>query len=223
MEILKDWKIKKHIFSFFHFSIFPHHKGFSFLEMLIVIMVVSILFVAFRSSFQIKNKDILYSQACIETMYGQVNNFFQAGMTSKLQLSGSTTIFPDQYIISFNPTQQRIQLKYNEQGNEYTYSTIELTGSNIMYCSSNSYIIQLSWETYEIYINKWAQAISTLKYLHLSWTNSISTWWSIFLQCNTQWTWCKTMARFESDTRTISLKKQMCLSFSGNDCSEWDN
>jgi len=46
-------------------------------------MIVSILFVAFRSSFQIKNKDVLYGQACIETLYGQVNNFLHAGLSSK--------------------------------------------------------------------------------------------------------------------------------------------
>ncbi|MEI6774956.1 MAG: hypothetical protein WCL18_09665 [bacterium] len=51
--------------------------------MLIVIMIVSVLFIAFRSSFQIKNKDVLYGQACIETVYGQVNNFLHAGLSSK--------------------------------------------------------------------------------------------------------------------------------------------
>lgn len=58
-------------------------RGFSFLEVLIVIMIVGILFVAFRSSFQVKNKDVLYGQACIETLYGQVNNFLHAGLSSK--------------------------------------------------------------------------------------------------------------------------------------------
>gem|GEM_PF-3261928 len=64
-------------------------------------------------------------------------------------------IFPDQYIISFKPTQQIIELRYNEQGSEHIYSTISLTGnSNVMYCSSNSYTIELTGETYELHINK---------------------------------------------------------------------
>lgn len=58
-------------------------KGFSFLEILIVIMIVGILFVTFRSSFQIKNKDILYGQSCIETIYGEINNFLHAAISSK--------------------------------------------------------------------------------------------------------------------------------------------
>ncbi|HBB03719.1 TPA: hypothetical protein DCZ39_02315 [Patescibacteria group bacterium] len=120
-------------------------KGFSFLEILIVMMIVGILFVAFRSAFQFKNKDILYGQSCIETIYGEVNNFLHAGLSSKSLFTGTTAIFPDQYIITFNPAQQLIQLKYQEQGSEHIYSSIEITGdTNISYCSSNSYMIILT-------------------------------------------------------------------------------
>ena len=207
-----------------------HKKSwFSFLEMLIVIMIVSVLFIAFRSSFEIKNKDVLYGQACIETIYGQVNNFLHAGLSSKSLFVWTSTIFPDQYIISFNPWSGLITLAYKEkgQGNTNTYSSIEFTGSNnIMYCSSNAYTIQLTWETYQLYINKGLQENTELRFFYLRGTNSISTGQSIFLQCSNQWTWCKTMARFESDTRIISLKKQICLMFDtmgGCNENEWDN
>jgi len=204
---------------------FTKKKWFSFLEMLIVIMIVSVLFIAFRSSFQIKNKDVLYGQACIETVYGQVNNFLHAGLSSKSLFTWANPFFPDQYIISFNPWSGVIHLRYKEQGIIGTYSSIEFTGNNnIMYCSSNAYTIQLTWETYEISINKWLQENTSLQFFYLSGTNSISTGWSIFLQCSNQWAWCKTMARFESDTRTISLKKQICLMFDTmGGCNEWDN
>jgi len=203
-----------------------HKKSwFSFLEILIVMMIVSILFVAFRSSFQIKNKDVLYGQACIETLYGQVNNFLHAGLSSKSLFTWTTAIFPDQYIITFDPVQQLIELKYEEQGSGYIYSSIEITGNtNISYCSSNSYIIVMSWDTYELYVNKWLQENAALQFFYLSWTTSVSTGGNIFLQCDLNLTWCKTIARFESDTRTISLKKQMCLSFTGaGECFERDN
>lgn len=187
-------------------------------------MIVGILFVAFRSSFQIKNKDTLYGQACIETIYGQVNNFLHAGLSSKSISSWSIVIFPDQYIISFVPDQQRIELLYQEQGSIYIYSSIEITGNiSSNYCTSNGYTIELSWDTYELHINKGLQENQAMQFFYISGTNVISTGWTIFLQCDTQWTWCKTMARFESDTRTIQLKKYMCLSFSGTDCLEWDN
>ncbi len=197
---------------------------FTFLEILIVMMIVSILFVVFRWSFQVKNKDIVYGQACIESLYGQVNNFLYAGLSSKSLYISGMNIFPDQYIISFNPAQQTIQLQYEQQGSMYNYSTIEITGNNdIAYCSSNNYTMQLVWDAYEIHINKGLQENSSLQSFYFSGTNSISTGENTFLQCTPSWTWCKTMAHFESDTRTISLKKQICLSFSGNDCSEWDN
>ncbi len=198
---------------------------FSFLEILIVMMIVGILFVAFRSSFQVKNKDVLYGQACIETLYGQVNNFLHAGLSSKSINSWGTQIFPDQYIISFNPWSWTIVLSYETQGSGYIYSSIEITwNTNISYCSSNSYMILLSWETYELHINKWLQENAALQFFYITGTSSVSTWWNIFLQCDLQWTWCKTMGRFESDTRTVSIKKQMCLSFTGaGDCLEWDN
>ncbi|MFA6255604.1 MAG: type II secretion system protein [Candidatus Absconditabacterales bacterium] len=201
-----------------------HKKsGFSFLEILVVMMIVSILFVVFRGSFQIKNKDIAYGQACIETLYGQVNNFLHAGLSSKSLFSGTTAIFPDQYIISFNPAQQLIQLKYIEQGSEYIYSSIPVTGNSNNYCIGNSYTIQLTGETYELHINKGLQENAALQFFYLTGTSSVSTGGNEFLQCDAQGTGCKIMARFESDTRTISLKKQMCLTFSGADCSEWDN
>jgi len=198
-------------------------KWFSFLEVLIVIMIVGILFVAFRSSFQVKNKDVLYGQACVETLYGQVNNFLYAGISSKSLFIWETPVFPDQYIISFDPAHQLIQLKYETEGSGYIYSSINIAENTTTYCSSNSYIIQLTWDTYQLYINKGLQENSALKSFYLSGAQSISTGESIFLQCDTSWTSCKTMARIESDTRTISIKKQICLSFSGNDCLEWDN
>lgn len=200
-------------------------KGFSFLEILIVMMIVSVLFIAFRSSFQVKNKDILYGQACIETLYGQVNNFLHAGLSSKSIQSWEIQIFPDQYIISFKPDEQMIELRYMLEGSERLYNSIELIeNKNDMYCKSNSYSITLSWETYELYINKGLQKNADLQFLYLSGTHWISTGENTFIQCDAQWTWCRSMARFESDTRTISLKKQICLTFTGaGECFERDN
>lgn len=199
-------------------------RGFSFLEILIVMMIVSILFVTFRSSFQVKNKDVLYGQACIETVYGEVNNFLHAAISSKSVNSWGTQIFPDTYIISFIPAEQSIKLWYQSPWNPYyIYSTLLMTGNSNNYCSSNRYAMVLSWMTYEIYINKGLQEGQNMRFFYLSWA-SISTGANTFLQCDINGTWCKTMGRFESDTRTISLQKQICLSFSTTgDCLEWDN
>lgn len=202
-------------------------SGFSFLEMLIVVLIVSILFVALRWAFEIKNKNIFYGQACVETVYGEINNFLYAGLSSKSLFTWNISIFPDQYTISFDSIQQRIELKYTEKGNEYTYNTIPFTGnSNIAYCSSNNYAILLTWKTYEIHINKWLQEDTNLQSFYLTWGYTWSIWGNEFLLCSLQWTGCKTIARFESDSRTLSITKQICLNLTNtgscND-NDWDN
>lgn len=200
-------------------------KGFSFLEILIVIMIVGILFVTFRSSFQIKNKDILYGQTCIETIYGEINNFLHAAVSSKSLNSWGTQIFPDTYIITFDPTTQHIHLWYEAQWNPYyIYRSISVTGDVNNYCSTAAYTIVMSWDAYQVYINKWLQKTQEKSFFYFSGINSVSTGADTLLQCDTTGTGCKTLARFEADTRTISLKKQMCLSFATTgDCLEWDN
>lgn len=193
-------------------------KGFSFLEMLIVIMVISILFVAFRSSFQVKNKDVLYGQTCIETLYGQVNNFLHAGLSSKAISSWNIQIFPKQYIISFNIPQQVIVLKYVIEQEADTYSNIPISWDTKDYCSSNNYTIVMTWNNYTLQISKWS--LENLNYSN----TSISTGRNTFLQCDTSWTWCKEIARFESDIRTLNIKKQICLTFTwAGECLERDN
>lgn len=190
--------------------------------MLIVIMIISILFVAFRSSFQIKNKDILYAQACIETIYGEVNNFLHGAISSKSMNSWGIQIFPDRYNIAFRPAQQHIELGYEQPGNLYSlYSSISISGNTSNYCNSNNYVIIMSGNSYEISINKWVQENENLQFFMLSWISITGE--NTFRKCNPQLIDCKKMARFESDTRTLSLKKQMCLTYTGNDCLEWDN
>lgn len=201
-------------------------RGFSLLELLIVIAIIWICFVAFKSAFEIKNKDTLYAQACIETIYGQVNNFIYGGLSSKSLFSWTTAIFPQQYSISFNPTQQTIQLKY-ATGDEivHIYSSIAITGNgNTSYCSSNRYTILMTWASYDIYINKWLTENTALQSFYLSGANLVNTGGNDFVYCTPQGNECKTIARFQIDTRSLSLQKQMCLYVnSTGDCEERDN
>lgn len=195
---------------------------FTFLEILIVMIIISVLFVAFRSSFQVKNKDIFYGQACIETIYGEVNNFLYAAISSKSLNSWWTQIFPETYIITFSG--QVIDLWYQESEGPYTiYSSIPISENTNNYCSSNKYTIVMTWDSYEVYISKWLQNNQNTNFF-LSGTTGVSTWGNTFLQCDNTLTWCKTMAYFQSDTRALSIQKKMCLAFEDNwDCSERDN
>jgi len=199
-------------------------KWFSFLELLMVMMVVSILFVAFRSSFQVKNKDVFYGQACVESIYGEINNFLYAAISSKSINSWWTQIFPDVYNINFDVSNQSISLKYKTTGNPYyTYSDITISGqNNIQYCNNNNSTLLLSWDSYEITINKWLQENTTTKAFYLSGVSI--TGQNIFRWCDGQGNECKNISYFLTDTRTITIQKHMCLHFdTTGDCLEWDN
>ncbi|HMS91669.1 MAG TPA: hypothetical protein PKC87_05590, partial [Candidatus Absconditabacterales bacterium] len=104
------------------------------------------------------------------------------------------------------------------------YADIEITGNiNTNYCTTNTYTIQLRGDDYDLYINKGIQENSTLQSFYLG-TGFLSTGENIFRQCNNEGTGCKEIARFESDIRTLQLKKYMCLNFTETgDCAEWDN
>jgi len=195
-------------------------KGFSFFEVLIVLVVVGILFVAFRSVFYVKNKDIFYGQACIESIYGQVNNFLFAGMSSKSINSWWTQIFPNTYSIHFDPDNQKIDLIYNDDA-IYNSMTISWQ-SNILYCNNNSITIYMSGDNYHIIITKGLQAQQHNKPIYLSGVDFLGR--NIFWLCNIEGDDCKEIAAFTTDTRTINIQKQMCLSFTGaGECYERDN
>lgn len=214
-EMIHRWKNLSSII--YHSS--SKKKAFTFFEILIVILIVGILFVTFKSSFQVKNKEVFYAQACVEGVYGEVNNFLHTAISSKSIYSWGTQIFPDIYSISFDPGNQTITLKYDY----YTYSTISLSGqSSVQYCNDNNFRILLSWDTYDIYITKWLQENTNRQAFYLSGI-SWPTGGNSFRGCNDQGTECKHIANFITDMRTITIQKQMCLSFSGNNCFERDN
>lgn len=222
--MMKYLNSKRFIFPFFRSSKFQHPKGFSFLELLIVMMIVSILFVTFRSSFQVKNQDVLYGQSCVESIYWEVNNFLYAAISSKSINSWWTQIFPDIYTISFDPNNQKIALTYKTTEDiYYTYNTIIVSGQNNMqYCDSKYSTLLLSGDTYEITINKWLQKNNTMKSFYLSGVSITGE--NIFLWCDGQGNGCKNISYFLTDTRTIAIQKYMCLRFSTTgDCLEWDN
>lgn len=181
-------------------------------------MIISILFVAFRSSFQVKNKEVVYGQTCVENWYWQVNNFLHAGLSSKAVSSWTAQIFPEEYSMVFDIPQQSITLKYTVWQETYTYNDISVSGDIMNYCSSDTYMILMTGNNYTLQINKW-----TIKKLDYT-TTSISTGENTFLQCDHSWTWCKEIARFESDIRTLAMKRQMCLTFTETGaCLERDN
>jgi hypothetical protein len=146
-----------------------------------------------------------------------------SAISSKAINSWFTQIFPDIYTIRFDTNNQNIVLKYKTaEESYYTYSSISLTGqNNLQYCT-NGLTLVLSGDTYEIYINKWLKQNNAMQSFYLSGESITGS--NIFRWCNNNWEDCKEIAHFLTDTRTISIQKQMCLHFgTTGDCLEWDN
>jgi prepilin-type N-terminal cleavage/methylation domain-containing protein len=122
-------------------------SGFTMIEIILVVLILSILFFSFRNIFQIKNKDIIYGQTCIEHLYGEINNFAKAGVRSQTLQSGGIQIFPDQYLIYMIPSQNTIALKYIISGTLSNYETYQLSGDipSERYCHTSEYSVIMSW------------------------------------------------------------------------------
>ena len=183
---------------------------------------MSVLFFALRNSFQIKDKDVLYGQTCVEDVYGEIDTFVNAAIRSKsLQISGTTFAYPDKYFISLDKDTNSIQLRYQDTWGIITYRTLALTGnvSPSYYCQTSSYDIVLSGTNLDVTINKGLAQDQNLQSFILSGAGGF-TWSVDFMQCESSV--CKQIGQLVVDTRTQSVQKKLCLTLSGNVCGEWD-
>lgn len=78
-------------------------KGYTLVELIIVIVIIGILMIAFRSIFQVGNRDSLYGEACINNLYGDVSNYLYSAITSRAISSGNIKTYPNTYYIEFYP------------------------------------------------------------------------------------------------------------------------
>lgn len=195
------------------------------IEIILVLLILSILFFSFRNLFQIKNRDVVYGQTCIENLYGSINNFVKWAIRSQTISSGITVIYPDRYIINMLPSQNTISLQYISSGIIYPYQTYELTGSipTQRYCQTNGYDILLSGNDDTLTINKWLGTNAQHQSFRLSWANQFSLTTDILLH-NTNATIDKHIGQFLIDTRTQAVQKRICLyiNTTGGNCEEWD-
>lgn len=126
------------------------------IEIILVLLILSILFFSFKNLFQIRNKDIAYGQTCVENLYGSINNFAKGASRSQSITFGTSTMYPDRYLIHILPSQNTIALEYFASGAMQSYQTYQLTGNipNQRYCNTNTYYIVLSGNDSTLTINK---------------------------------------------------------------------
>lgn len=204
-------------------------KGYTIIELIIVILIVWVLMVAFQNVFQVKNRDSLYWEACVNNLYGDISNFMYAAITSRAITVNSTQIFPDFYYIDLNVDKNSIVLSYwtwekSTLATPIIYNELTLTGSvpANYNCKSPSYYMELSWSNLSVTINKWLGEDIQLRSFILSWSSNLFTWEVKFLLKDAQWgTWYKELGRLTVDTRTQNIKSNLCLTINNIwDCDQ---
>jgi len=202
-------------------------KGYTLVELVIVMVIIWVLMLAFRNVFQVKNKDSLYGEACINNLYGDVSNYLYSAITSKAITSGTDKIYPTIYYIDFDTaeTGNAIRLAYSTGGAIITESYLSLTGTvpSNYNCKTNSYYMMLSGQFLQVKINKGLTEDVNLRSMSLSGGGIMpSTFTSDvkFLLKYPGSTWYKELGRFEVDIRTQSIKSKMCLAINNTwDCN----
>lgn len=199
-------------------------RWFTMIEIILVLLILSILFLSFKQLFQIKNKDVVYGQTCIENLYGKINNFAKSAIRSQSIYSWSVAYYPDTYKVEIIPSQNAIALSYIISWTTHIHQTYQLTGNvpTQRYCETNEYIIQLSGNDEVLSINKWLGENNQLQSFWLSGSQHFGTSIDIFLYTNNNPTG-KHIGTFIIDTRTQAIQKKLCLNIAtwGN-CLEWD-
>lgn len=202
---------------------------YTLIELLLVVIIIWVLWIAFRDNFKPKNKDIMYGEACVNNIYSDISSFINNALTSKNILSGLNKISPIQYIIDINPNGNTISLKYKESESAFavSYKQLNLTGNMPpnYYCDTNAYTMILSWNNTIVEINKWFKENSSLKNFNIN--NSNSLYEKIFLKlCPhnnniVQYDKCKEVWLYEVDVSIQNIKRSTCLNTnSGWNCDE---
>lgn len=206
------------------------YKWFTLIEVIMVLAIVSILMLTLKSFFQIKNKEQYYGQVCTTTLYGQVSNFVYQWITSKLIKTGSTTIVPVTYYITFDSVVNSIVLSYlSESGTTWIVKSFYFSGNDLKsyYCQSSSYTIFLTWiNKLSIEIDKWLQEKNTnLDVFRIKdqSQNQYITWKVSFILCDKQNILCKPLSEFIIDKRIHNIINKSCLTWSSTgSCDERD-
>lgn len=60
-----------------------HKKGFTVLEILLVVLILGIIITSVSNFFKPANRNVIYSEICINKIYGSVHNYLNKAITGK--------------------------------------------------------------------------------------------------------------------------------------------
>lgn len=222
---------------------------FSLLEMILVIIIISILFLASSNLFQTPNKYILDSEVCINTIQGKLSQFFYQGITGKDGTISGVNYEGNNYKFSFEfNTGDMYSILLSLSTWWQNYMPIEnITNNNlpnttkIISCDTLTYKVLLSGSIFintgytnttgfSIDINKnlnnslWKPGMRICNGNNCSWVFSSKI---DYLTCKktegvVDMNSCRHMFSSRFDTATQSLKTNRCLNVLYNQpCTKW--
>jgi len=204
-------------------------RGFTLIEIIIILAIVSVLMLSLKNIFQVKNKDQYYAQVCTNNIYGQISNFIYQWITGKSIRTGLDNIFPDSYKIIFDPSQNWVFLYYiMSDWTTWVKNEFILSWSmpSSYYCKSNSYTISLSGKITIVELVRWLQEKShNLDVFQIKDQsgNTYITWSILFQICDKNNTVCKKLSEYLIDKRNQNIIHRLCLTWAdGWECEERD-
>lgn len=208
-------------------------SAFTMVEALLVVLIITILFIAMRNFFTLKERDFVRAQTCVNYLYGEIKNSFDSITSGRWFYSWNTSsiIYPDKLMFLFNSWTNSIHLVYSWRIENWVV---------IPWTWNVKWPYYLSWDMWYKY-----ECLTTKSFVAISWTslkvnlnnqlkwditnnpfvinNSISniTWESNFFYCDKVRN-CKVIWKIQIDKRTDSLKFNRCMIWQdGKNCKQW--
>lgn len=200
-------------------------KSFTLIEIIVVIVIIWLIASWISTMFKMKEKDNIYSQACLANVYWEVSNYVDNAITWKWIYTWSNWYTPDMYLVSFIPNLDVVSLSYSWSASwSWLYKNFQLNWSwnDAKYkCFWDNYYVDLSWQNYNLSIIKWLNwDINNSSFSINSWTNF--TWEIEFMFCQKPNN-CKILWKIIMDNRSYTIWLNKCLNWWSwwTSCSKW--
>jgi len=131
-------------------------KSFTILELLVVILLIWMLFVIMWWLFKPDNRSKIYSEICINNIYGDIRWYINKALNSKSLSFSWENYNPDSYKIEINSWENYIFFWFELGWTWYEYKKVYLSWDiwSIKECEDKNYSVKLSWNIDWIYIFK---------------------------------------------------------------------
>jgi len=200
-------------------------KSFTLIEIIVVIVIIWLIASWISTMFKMKEKDSIYSQACLASVYWELSNYVDNAITWKGIYTWSNWQTPDSYIISLDPSTDKVSLLYSWASSwSWLYQSFLLNWSwndSKYKCYWDNYYVDLSWQSYNLSIIKWLNwDINNSSFNINSWT--IFTWDVDFLFCQKPSN-CKILWKLHMDNRSYTIWLNKCLNWWSwwTICAKW--